>query len=319
MMKTLMAATAALTLTITAASAQVISIATPPQGSVWNTMASVIAAQARENSGLKVTVSPVGGNEAMLRALAAGQAEFTLDDVNDVITATTGTGQWKDKAITNLRIVAKINPFPVGLFVRSDSGMESVSDLEGKTVPSGWDAFPLGRSHIDGILAAGGLTMEDVKGVPVPELIRGVDAMTSGRVDSAFFAVGGPKVAEADASTGGIRFLKIDTDEQSLKRIQQVRPAFYFSKVDPAPFRAGVKEPMEFVTWDNVLVTSADVPDETVSQMLAVLSENKAAIAKAYPPLGAFSIDTAYKPYPGVEYHPGAISFYEDHGIEPVK
>lgn len=319
MFRTFTAATAAFAFSATIASAQVVAIATPPQGSVWNTMASVMAAQARENSDLKVTVSPVGGNEAMLRAVEAGQAEFTLDDVNDVITATTGTGEWEGKPVSNLRVVAKINPFPIGLFVREDSGMTSVADLAGKSIPTGWDAFPLARPHIDGILAAGGISTEDATGVPVPELIRGVDAMTSGQVDSAFFAVGGPKVAEADAQTGGIRFLTVDDGEDALARIREVRPAFYFSQVEPAPFRAGVKEPMAFVTWDNVLVTSADVPDETVSQMLAVLADNKAAMAEAYPPLGAFDIEVAYKPFPEVEYHPGAVAFYEERGIAPAE
>ena len=318
MFRTFAAATAALAFSTTIAAAQVVAIATPPQGSVWNTMASVFAGQAREN-GMNVTVAPVGGNEAMLRAVEAGQAEFTLDDINDVITATSGTGEWEGKPVSKLRVVAKINPFPIGLFVREDSGLTEMSELAGKSVPSGWDAFPLARSHIDGILAAGGLTMDDVTGVPVPELIRGVDTMTSGRVDSAFFAVGGPKVAEADATVGGVRFLTVDDSGEALARIQEVRPAFYFSRVEPAPFRAGVKEPMAFVTWDNVLVTSADVPDETVTTMLEVLADNKAAMAEAYPPLGAFDIGTAYKPFPGVEYHPGAVAFYEERGIAPAE
>ncbi|MEO0327776.1 MAG: TAXI family TRAP transporter solute-binding subunit [Pseudomonadota bacterium] len=319
MTKLLLTTAVALFVALSSASAQVISIATPPQGSVWNTMASVFAAQAREKVNMNVTVSPVGGNEAMLRAVESGQAEFTLDDVNDVITATAGSGEWEGKPVGKLRVVAKINPFPVGLFVRKDSGMTSIADLKGKSVPSGWDAFPLGRSHIQGILAAGGLTNEDVSGVPVPELIRGVDAMTSGRVDSAFFAVGGPKVAEADASVGGVQFLKIDSSEQSLKRVQAVRPAFYFSNVKPAPFRAGVPEAMHFVTWDNVLLTSAEVSDDSVKQLLGVLADNKAAMAKAFPPLGAFDISRAYKAYPGVEYHPAAIAFYNERNIAQVK
>ena len=299
----------------TAAAAQVVSFATPPQGSVWNTMASVMAATAREAADMRVVVQPLGGNEAMLRAIEQGQAEFTLDDINDVITATEGTGEWEGAPVEGLRVVARINPFPIGLFVRDDAGMSEVSELAGRTVPSGWDAFPLARSHIDGILAAGGLTMDDVEGVPVPELIRGVDDMVSGRVDSAFFAVAGPKVAEADASTGGIRFLKVDPSDEALARVQAVRPAFYYSEVEPAPFRAGVEEPMTFVTWDNVLVTSADVADETVTAMLEVLAGNAPAMAEAYGPLGAFAIERAYKPFPGVEYHPAAVAFYEARGI----
>jgi TRAP transporter TAXI family solute receptor len=297
-----------------AAQAQVQSFSTPPQGSVWNTMASVISGQARESAGLRMVVQPYGGNAQMMQAVDGALAEFSLNDVNDVITAVSGTGEYATP-MPNLRVVARINPFPVGLYVKESSGMKSVADLAGHSVPSGWDAFPIARSHISAILAAGGLTWEDVKGVPVPELIRGSDDMASGRVDSAFFAVGGPKVAEVDASVGGVRFLTVEANDETLAKIQAVRPAFYFAEITPAPPRVGVIEPMMFVTWDNVLLAGAHVPDEQVQSLLAVLFDEKDAIGSAYPPLRALNIDTAYKDYPGVTYHPGAVAFFAERGI----
>lgn len=297
-----------------AAGAQVSSFSTPPQGSVWNTMASVISGQARESGGMRLVVQPYGGNAQMMQAVDEALAEFSLNDVNDVITAVTGTGEY-DKAMPKLRIVARVNPFPVGLYVKQSSGMTSVAELKGYSVPSGWDAFPIARSHITAILAAGGLTWDDVKQVPVPELIRGSDDMASGRVDSAFFAVGGPKVAEIDASVGGVRYLSVEANDETRAKIKEVRPAFYFSEVTPAPVRVGVPEPMMFVTWDNVLVAGAHVPDEQVQALLAVLFDDREAIGNAYPPLHALNIETAFKEYPGVEYHPGAIAFFKERGI----
>lgn len=297
-----------------AAQAQVQSFSTPPQGSVWNTMASVISGEARTSAGMRLVVQPYGGNAQMMQAVNDALAEFSLNDVNDVITAVSGTGDYTT-AMPDLRIVARINPFPVGLYVREDSGMTAVSDLAGRSVPSGWDAFPIARSHISAILAAGGLDWDDVEQVPVPELIRGSDDMASGRVDSAFFAVGGPKVAEVDASVGGVRFLTVDDNDETLARIREVRPAFYFSEIAPAPVRVGVPEPMMFVTWDNVLVAGAHVPDEQVQALLAVLFDNRDAIGAAYPPLLALNLETAFREYPGVEYHPGAVAFFDDRGV----
>ncbi|MEO0359612.1 MAG: TAXI family TRAP transporter solute-binding subunit [Pseudomonadota bacterium] len=297
-----------------AAEAQVSSIATPPQGSVWNTMSSVMAGQARESADLRMVVQPYGGNAQMMQAVDGALAEFSLNDVNDVISAVEGAGEY-DRAHPNLRVVARINPFPVGLYVRADSGMTSVADLKGKSVPSGWDGFPIARSHISAILAAGGLTWDDVDKVPVPELIRGSDDMASGRVDSAFFAVGGPKVAEVDASIGGVRFLGVEASDDALAAIRAVRPAFYFTEVAPAPPRVGVVEPTTFVTWDNVLVAGAHVPEETVGDLLTVLFDEADAIGAAYPPLRALDLETAYRAYPGLDYHPGAASFFESRGV----
>ncbi|MEM1429642.1 MAG: TAXI family TRAP transporter solute-binding subunit [Pseudomonadota bacterium] len=300
---------------VSGAAAQVQSFSTPPQGSVWNTMASVISGQARDSAGMQFVVQPYGGNAQMMQAVNEALAEFSLNDVNDVITAVSGTGEYA-AAMPNLRVVARINPFPVGLYVRADSGMTSVADLAGRSVPSGWDAFPIARPHITAILAAGGLTWDDVDQVPVPELIRGSDDMASGRVDSAFFAVGGPKVAEVDASVGGVQFLTVEANDTTLEAIRAVRPAFYFAEVQPAPFRVGVPEAMKFVTWDNVLVAGAHVSDEQVAALLAVIFDERDAISAAYPPLGALNLETAYRAYPGVEYHPGAVAFFEERGVE---
>lgn len=300
-----------------AAQAQVQSFSTPPQGSVWNTMASVISGQARGSADMKLVVQPYGGNAQMMQAVNDALAEFSLNDVNDVITAVAGTGEYP-AAMPNLRVVARINPFPVGLYVKESSGMTSVADLKGRSVPSGWDAFPIARSHISAILAAGGLGWDDVKQVPVPELIRGSEDMASGRVDSAFFAVGGPKVAEIDASVDGVRFLSVDANEETLGKIRAVRPAFYFTEVTPAPVRVGVPEPMMFVTWDNVLVAGAHVSDEDVQKLLTVIFDEREAMAGAYPPLRALNLETAYKSYSGVEYHPGAVAFFEGRGVELI-
>lgn len=80
--------------------------------------------------------------------------------------------------------------------------------------------------------------------------------------------------------------------------------------------RVGVKEPMMFVTWDNVLVAGTHVSDEQVTNLLTVLFDEKDAIGAAYPPLRALNINTAFKEYPGIEYHSGAASFFKARGIE---
>ncbi len=294
--------------------AETISIATLPQGSVWNTMGNVIAASVRED-GLQMVVQPYGGNLAMMQALEQDLAEFSINDINDVIAAADGIDHYQGQALSDLRVVAKLNPLPIGLYVRADSGMTEMSDLAGKRVSSGWNAFPLANSHVSALLSTGGLTYDDVVGVPVPGLIRGSDDLSSGRTDAAFFAVGGPKVAEVASSVGGVRFLKGDSDAEALERIRAIRPAFYFSEVQPADFRVGIEETMMMVTWDNVLLAGAHVPDATVKAMLTALADSAAEMGEAYPPLRAFSIDNAYVGYPGATYHPGAEAFYAERGI----
>lgn len=295
-------------------SAQVASITTPPAGSVWNTMASVIAAEAQKSEGGRLVVQAYSGNAQMLQAVDSKDAEFTLTDINDMIVAVAGEGDYS-VALPNLRVLAKINPFPVGLFVRADSGMTRVSDLAGKRVPSGWEAFPLNRPLVSALLEADGISYDQVVQMPIPDIIRGADALASGLTDAAFFAVGGPKVAEVGATVGGVRYLQVASDEKALEAIRKYRPAYYFSEVTPSPVRVGIEAPMMMLTWDNVLVAGAHVPDEQVKALLAAIFDNVGAIAASYPPLGVMNLETAYIDYPGVEYHPGAVAFFAERGV----
>ena len=304
-----------LTATASVATAEMASVATPPQGTVWNTMGSAIANVARSESDVRALVQPYGGNRAMLDAVDQGLAEFAINDVNDVITAYQGTEDYAPKQRTNLRMVMSINAMPIGIFVRDDSGIESIEDLRGKRVASGWNAFPLGRSHMEAMMATGNLTWADVREVPVPDLIRAADALASNRVDATYFAAGGPKVAEVDASVGGVHFLPVANHADAQAALDAVRPAFYFSTVNPAPHIAGVDEPTAMVTWDNVLVAGAHVPDEVVYQVVKSILENKPDLVATFPGFANMRTETASKHYTGLTYHPGAVRYFKEQNL----
>ncbi|GGB79616.1 TRAP ABC transporter [Marinobacterium zhoushanense] len=297
------------------ASAQMLSFASPPQGSVWNTMSTAMANVARSEKDLNALVQPFSGNRAMMDAVDQGLAEFAINDVNDVIVAARGAEDYKDRKRSNLRVALRISPQPIGIFVRKDSGINSIQDLAGKRVAAGWNAFPLGRPHMAAMLATGGLGWDDVEQVPVPDLIRAADALASGRIDATYFAVGGPKVAEVDASVGGVKFIPVSSDPTANDAMAQIRPAFYYSVVKPAPHYAGVESPIEMVTWDNVLVVGAQVPEEEVYQMVASVLENKQKLSQLFPGFKALAVDAPYKIYPSLDYHPGAVRYFKEKGL----
>lgn len=278
-------------------------------------MSTAMANVARSQGKANAVVQPFSGNRAMMDALDQGFADFAINDVNDVIVAVQGKEDYKDRKRPNLRVALRISPQPIGIFVRKDAGINSVEDLAGKRVAAKWNAFPIGRSHMTAMLATGGLDWDDVQQVPVPDLIRAADALASGRIDATYFAVGGPKVAEVDASVGGVKFLPVNNNQTAQDAMTHVRPAFYFSQVKPAPHYAGVDQPIEMVTWDNVLVVSSKVSDEQVYQMIAAILENKDKLTQLFPGFRDLAVDEPYKAYPGLEYHPGAVRYFKEKGL----
>ena len=131
------------------------------------------------------------------------------------------------------------------------------------------------------MLATAGLTEADVKPVPVPNVVRGADDFVAGAVDMFFFAFGGPKVREVDATVGGIRAL--ETEEKGMPAARKIMPWGYLTEVTPGPIFTGVEKPMKVYTFDNVLFTNAKVPEATIYKLLDTLHNNHADLIAVQP------------------------------------
>jgi len=297
--------------------AETAAMATLPQGSLFHTMGSVIAKVARDNSDLNLVVQPFGGTKAALAAVDTGQAAFTILDVNEAIIALRGGEGYENDAKSNQQVVLIMRQVPVGIFVREDSDMQEVSDIKGKKYPSGWQAFPNGLTLSKGTFAAAGMTFDDVDGVPAADLITAANDFAAGKVDATIFAVGAPKVAEIDASVGGIRFLSIPNTPEALERMREHGPAYFIMEVPPLEHFVGIEKPTPLLAWDQVIVAGKHVSNETVRKLMTAMAENKPALAKAFPPFAAFNPDNMNKPFPDITYHPGAIEYYEENGAWP--
>src|SRR3546814_993659 len=59
------------------------------------------------------------------------------------------------------------------------------------------------------------------------------DLFASGKVDAAFFAIGGGKVSEVDASVGGIRFIPLSDQLEAIARMTKAVPGSYITMVQP--------------------------------------------------------------------------------------
>ena len=295
--------------------AKVVSIATLAPGSIYHTMGTVVAKVVTENSDLQMLVQPYSRSGAGMFAVNAGDAEFAFADVNDALFAVAGKELYKGRGIPKLRVAANIRGVSVGVFVRKSTDIHVMKDLKGKRLPSKYSGFPNGVALMNGILAASGMTYKDVKGVPTPSLIPAVNDFIAGKMDAGFFAVGGPKVAEANAAVKGLRFIPIPNTPEALAAMRTVRPAYYIKVIKPAPHLVGIEKPTPLLTFDQTIVVGHKVPDELVIKVLKVLAENKKALVQGFRPFATFQPKLMGKQFPGITYHPGAVRFYKEKGF----
>jgi len=162
-------------------------------------------------------------------------------------------------------------------------------------------------------LAAAGLTEKDSKVVLVPNVVRSADDFVSGAADMFNFAFGAPKVREVDATVGGIRALEIP--ESGMAAAKKLLPEGYLTPAVPNGFFIGVDHPMGVYTWDNMIFTSAKVPDDVIYKAIDTMEKNKADLVAVQPALREFSAAGLYKQY-DIPYHPGALKYFKEHNIQ---
>jgi len=297
------------------ASAQPVGLGTSPQGTLTYAVGAAVAKVIGEKGNIQSRVQPSAGTGAMIPLVNSAEIDMGFANTLELYDAFHGVGTFDKRPNPKLRTVAVIFPIRVGLFVRNDSPIKTVADMKGKTVAYGFTSQEIIKKTVDAMLATAGLSVNDMKTVLVPNLVRGVDEFVAGRVDVTTFALGSAKVAEADASVGGIRFVDIPNTPKGLEAFKKEFPTAYLDKVAPAPNLAGVKEPITTMFYDYTIFASADMPAEKVKNILKVIAENKEALAAANPLFRGLQVERLYNDIK-VPYHDGAIAYFKEKGIK---
>jgi TRAP transporter TAXI family solute receptor len=213
-------------LSLSAGAQQTVGFATLQPGTLLNAQASVIAKVVQDHSKLQVRVIGHGGDTGIIDAVNSKQADFLLLDVGEPAEAQKGENVWKGNPKPNLRAALTLFGFQMAFWVRKDSPIQSIADLKGKNIPSEWVQQTSVITHLNALLAAGGVTLKDVKRVPTVNVIRASEDFKSGKIDVFFFAVGAPKVQEISAAVGGLRVLNMEILPDSEKRMKAIRPEY---------------------------------------------------------------------------------------------
>jgi TRAP transporter TAXI family solute receptor len=300
------------------AAAQPLGLGTSPQGTLTYGVGAAVSKALADAANIQSRVQPSSGTGTMIPLVNSGEIDMGFANTLELYDAFHGVGTFDKRPNPKLRTVAVIFPIKVGLFVRADSPIRSVKDLKGKTIAYGFTSQEIIKKTVDAMLATGGLSVNDLRPVLVPNLIRGVDDFMAGRVDVTTFAIGSAKVSEADASVNGIRFLPMENSPAALAALKKEFPTAYLDKVDPAPNFAGVKEPIVTMLYDYTVFANADMPAERVKTVARIIAESKDAMAQSQPLFKELKIERLYSDI-NVPYHEGALAYFRDKGITQAK
>ena len=218
-----------------------------------------------------------------------------------------------------MRTVAILYPLRNTIFVKKDSDIKTLADLKGKRGPVGFTSQKVLTAVTNAALAPGGITLDDVKGVNVANIISNVNAFKEGRTDFFVFALGGAPIREADAAVGGVRALVVKNTPENVAAVKKQVPVAYLRLEKPSKPNVGLLEEGYLVSYGVNLLASTKTPDDVVYKVVKAMHDNAADLGKVFPPLRMMDTKAMAQEVEGVDYHPGAVKFYKEIGQWPPK
>ncbi|HXV81197.1 MAG TPA: TAXI family TRAP transporter solute-binding subunit [Candidatus Binatia bacterium] len=295
-------------------------------GTVFNAVGTGLANVATERGSIRVVVQPFAGPPAWIPTMnREGKPEIGIINVSEAWQAFTGKAtpealpagapqvKTKYSPNSNLRMLMMGTNLAVGMPVRADSPVKSMADMKGKSVTWDYPAFPAGILAGLSMFATCGISVQDVKTVPVPEVVAGVRAVMEGRADAAATAaVGMGIVTEADAKVG-IRFLPVCDDPKGVRVAQGIMPGGHVGIRRAGP--AGLKQDTLLWQYGIVVAASTHMPNEVAYALVKTWADNWKQLEPIHPQLRGWRPEVFVQKLATIPYHPGAINFYKERGL----
>lgn len=302
------------TLVAAPAWAQTVGIGTTKGGAtaqVSNAISKVVST----HSGLQMRTQVMGGTQKYIPVVNSGELEFGLSNIMQYFMAVDGSGLSEGHKQENLRLAATMMTFRTGALVAKNSGINTLADLKGKRVPSGFKGAPLFEFFMTAFLANGGLTWDDVKKVPQIGLRQHWNAFKEGKIDIVIGAVGSGAIKDMNAKVkGGVKYISLSREPAMAKATLAHIPKTGFREVKPAKPFVGILSPTNIIAFDYNLWVNKDVSDEIVYKVVKAMYENEAELKSSSPLWRSHSSKTMARDQ-DLEYHPGAVKLYKEVGI----
>lgn len=327
-----LAVTTVATVVAGAALAQTVSLGTGPAGSFSNNLGYIIAGAANSGAGLAMRTEPYDDTGDHFGLTSSGDLAFSLCNIQELHAVINGTGQFEDASLADMRAVARLAEIRVALFVRADSGIKSIAELGGKRVAVGYGSQTTEHDAMIALLNAGGLTTGDIVGVEVENIEQGRTAFLEGRVDAMMAFVFDPTLINVDKAVGkvgNIKMLEIPENPEAVEAMTKAFPSAYIATTNTLDGRPGferlhstrlpgVDHATRTMAYDVLISASTATDEELVYKMVKALAANKNAfLVTGEPQYLSFGKDTMATQYEGVDYHPGAIRYYQETGTWP--
>ncbi|EMP57080.1 TRAP transporter solute receptor, TAXI family protein [Marinobacter santoriniensis NKSG1] len=267
----------------------------------------------RKEHGIRCSVESTGGSVYNLNAIRQGELDLAVAQSDWQYHAYNGTSQFKDDGPNKkLRAVFSLHPEPFTVVASKASGVKKFEDLAGKRVSVGNPGSGQ-RATAEVLMDEMGWTMDKFSLAAELKASEQSQALCDGNIDAFFYTVGHPSGAIKEATTSCDSVI-VEVDNDATKKLIKENP-YYRKAVIPGGMYRGTDEDVTTFGVGATLVSSTDVPDDVVYEVVKAVFENFDSFKRLHPAFANLKKEEMVHDGLSAPLHPGALKYYKEVGL----
>ncbi|MDW9628413.1 TAXI family TRAP transporter solute-binding subunit [Sinorhizobium meliloti] len=266
----------------------------------------------RKSHGIRCSVESTGGSAFNVNTIKEGELDFGMAQSDVQYNAFKGDEAFKEGgAHADLRAVFSIHPEPFTVLAHPNAGVTKFEDFKGKRFNVGNPGSGT-RASMERLLGAMGWTLADFSLASELKADEHGPALCDGKIDGFFYGVGHPSANIQDPTTTCAAKLVPLTGEVVDKLVAD--NPYYAKATIPGSLYNNNPEDTETFGVLATLVTSANVPEESVYALTKAVFENFDEFKSLHPAFANLEPAKMIKDGLSAPLHPGAEKYYKEKG-----
>ena len=266
----------------------------------------------RKQHGIRCSAESTGGSVYNLNTIREGELDFGVAQSDWQFHAYNGTSKFKDKgANSKLRAVFSVHAEPFTVVARKDAGIRTFDDLKGKRVNIGNPGSGQ-RGTMEVLMEAKGWGKNDFAVASELKASEQSQALCDNKIDAMVYTVGHPAGSIKEATTSCDSVL-VEVAGSAVGKLVGDNDYYRWATVPGGMYRGNPDDTKTFGVGAT-FVTSADVPEKVVYEVVRAVFDNFDSFRKLHPAFANLKEAEMIKDGLSAPLHPGAAKYYKERG-----
>lgn len=279
---------------------------------VGGTICRVVKRKIKEH-GIRCTVESTGGSIYNLKAIRDKDMEIGFAQSDWQYNAYKGMGVFADEgANENLRSLFSLHSEAFTVIVSKKSGIKKFDDLKGKRINIGNPGSGM-RATMDDLMKLRGWTKDTFKQATEFTAGEQVRKLCDGVIDGFVFATGHPN-GDIQEVTSKCDARLISLPNEVIQQLIKEHP-YYSQVVIPSGMYIGTNEPIYSFGVKATVVTSKDVDDDVIYEIVKAVFDDFDNFKTTHPILSTLDKQKMMTDGLTAPLHDGAIRYFKEAGM----